>query len=87
MWGNELVLRDGVPVGFITSAAFGHTLGKPVALGLVTNPAGAADKAWVEAGRYQIDLAGERFAATVSLRPPYDPEGLRVRAQAVSAPA
>ena len=35
VWGNELILRDGKPVGSITSAAFGHTIGKPVALGLL----------------------------------------------------
>jgi 4-methylaminobutanoate oxidase (formaldehyde-forming) len=80
LWGNELILRDGSPVGFVTSAAFGHSLGKPVALGLVTNQAGAADRAWIEVGRYDIDLAGEQCSATVSLRAPYDPEGLRVRA-------
>ncbi len=79
VWGNELIVRDGAPVGFITSAAFGHTLGKPVALGLMTNPVAAADREWIESGRYEIDLAGERISAAVSLRPPYDPAGTRVR--------
>jgi glycine cleavage system aminomethyltransferase T/glycine/D-amino acid oxidase-like deaminating enzyme len=79
LWGNELILRDGAPAGFVTSGAFGHTIGKPVALGLLTNPAGVAGKDWIEGGRYQIDLAGERFAATVSLRAPYDPQGTRLR--------
>jgi glycine cleavage system aminomethyltransferase T/glycine/D-amino acid oxidase-like deaminating enzyme len=70
LWGNELVLRDGAPVGFVTSAAFGHTLGKPVALALITNASGTADRAWIESGRYEVDLAGERFAAQVSLKAP-----------------
>lgn len=72
LWGNELVLRDGQPVGFVTSAAFGHTVGRPVALALIANAEGAADKAWIEAGRYEVDLAGERYAAQVSLRAPLD---------------
>jgi 4-methylaminobutanoate oxidase (formaldehyde-forming) len=79
LWGNELILRDEVPVGFVTSAAFGHSVGRPAALGLVTNPAGPAEKGWIESGRYRIDLAGERFSATVSTRAPYDPAGERVR--------
>jgi len=79
LWGNELILREGAPAGFITSAAFGHTLGRPVALGLVSNPAAAIDKAWIDSGRWAIDLAGERFSASVSVRAPYDPDGLRVR--------
>ena len=79
VWGNELILRDGVPVGFITSAAFGHTIGKPVALGLVTRPDGAADRAWIDGGEYEIDLAGERYAAAVSLKAPYDPESRQIK--------
>ncbi|MBA3254670.1 MAG: FAD-dependent oxidoreductase [Burkholderiaceae bacterium] len=79
VWGNELILRNGAPVGSITSAAFGHTIGKPVALGSVTRPDGAADRAWIESGQYQIDLAGERYAATVSLKAPYDPESRRIK--------
>jgi len=79
LWGNELILRDGQPVGFVTSAAFGHTVGKPVALGLVSRTDGLADPAWIEAGRYEVDLAGERYAAAVSLRAPHDPTGAKVR--------
>jgi len=79
LWGNELILRNGAPVGFVTSAAFGHTIGAPVALGLVTNASGIADKAWVADGRYEIDLAGQRHAAAVSLKAPYDADGLRVK--------
>ena len=56
VWGNELILRNGEPVGSITSAAFGHTIGKPVALGLITRTDGVADRAWIESGQYEIDL-------------------------------
>ena len=45
----------------------------------VIEPERLADKAWIEAGRYEIDLAGERFAAQVGLRAPYDPDGARVK--------
>jgi 4-methylaminobutanoate oxidase (formaldehyde-forming) len=79
LWGGELILRDGQPVGFVTSAAFGHAIGKPVALGIVTRSDGLADAAWVDGGRWEIDLAGERYAAQVSLKAPYDPQGLRVK--------
>jgi glycine cleavage system aminomethyltransferase T/glycine/D-amino acid oxidase-like deaminating enzyme len=73
LWGGELILRNNAPVGFVTSASFGHTLGKPVALGIISNSDGSASAAWIGSGRYTIDLAGERFAAAVSLKAPYDP--------------
>jgi len=79
LWGGELILRDGAPVGFVTSAAFGHTIGKPVALGIVTRNDGPADKTWIEAGSYEVDLAGALLAAAVSLRAPFDPDGSRVK--------
>lgn len=80
LWGGELILRDNVPAGFVTSAAFGHTVGRPVALGIVSNAHGPADTAWIDAGRYTIDLAGERFDAAVSLKAPYDPSSSRTKA-------
>ena len=79
LWGGELILRDGAPVGFITSAAFGHTCGRPVALGILNSGNGPVSKEWLEAGRYEIDLAGERYMASVSLKAPYDPASLRVK--------
>ena len=80
LWGGELILRNNAPVGFVTSAAFGHTLGKPVALGIISNSEGPASAAWIDSGRYTIDLAGERFAAAVSLKAPYDPASSRTKA-------
>jgi heterotetrameric sarcosine oxidase gamma subunit len=79
LWGGEAILRDGKPVGFVTSAAFGHTLGCPVAMGYVTREDGAADADYVGSGRYEIDLAGERVPATVHLKAPYDPRSERVK--------
>jgi 4-methylaminobutanoate oxidase (formaldehyde-forming) len=77
LWGGELVLRNNAPAGFVTSAAFGHTVGKPVALGLVSSSHGAADKAWIDSGQWQIDLAGERYPARVTLRAPLDAAAAR----------
>ena len=79
LWGGELILRDGAPAGFITSAAFGHTIGSPVALGLVNAGDAPLTKEWLDAGRWEIDLAGDRYMASVSLKAPYDPASLRVK--------
>ena len=78
--GSELILRDGEPVGEVTSAAYGHTLGRAVAMGYVESRDGPADRTYVESGRYELDIAGERFAAKAHLRAPYDPKGERIRA-------
>jgi 4-methylaminobutanoate oxidase (formaldehyde-forming) len=80
LWGGEAMLRDGRPVGDLTSAGYGHTIGASVGLGYVRREDGAAlDAAWLAAGRFEVDLAGTRLAAKVSLRCPYDPAGLRIK--------
>lgn len=79
LWGGEAILRDGKPVGFVSSAAFGHTLGCPVAMGYINNPDGVADAAYLNGGQYTIDVAGDLLPATVHLKAPYDPRSERVK--------
>jgi 4-methylaminobutanoate oxidase (formaldehyde-forming) len=79
LWGGEAILRNGAPVGFVSSAAFGHTLGCPVAMGYVNNPDGIADAAYLTSGRYEIDVAGDLLPAMVHLKAPYDPRSERVK--------
>jgi 4-methylaminobutanoate oxidase (formaldehyde-forming) len=76
-WGGEPVWRDDRIVGKTTSAAFGHTVGRPLAFGWIRNEDGIADEEFVSAGRYEIEIAGDRVPARPALRAPYDPEGLR----------
>jgi len=75
----EPVLRDGVVVGYVRAASYGWTLGASVGLAFVTG-SGPVTKDWLDAGTWEVDVAGERFAAEVSLRPMYDPTSARVRA-------
>ncbi|HEY4851351.1 MAG TPA: FAD-dependent oxidoreductase, partial [Streptosporangiaceae bacterium] len=80
-WGNELLLRNSEPAGFISSAAFGHTLGRTVLLGYVERRDGRkVDRAWLSSGRYQVAIGGELYDAAMTLRAPYDPERSRVLA-------
>jgi len=80
LWGGELVLRDGVPVGQLTSAAWGEAVGQAVGLGYLRHPAGdVITPEFLRTGRYQVNVGGDRYPATVSLRPPFDPSGARVR--------
>jgi 4-methylaminobutanoate oxidase (formaldehyde-forming) len=78
LWGGELILRDGKPVGDLKSASYGHTLGGAAGLGYVSNEDGV-DKAFIESGSYEIDIAGTRIPAKAYLRTPYDPKLERVK--------
>jgi 4-methylaminobutanoate oxidase (formaldehyde-forming) len=77
--GGELILRNGEPVGDITSAAYGHSVGGIVALGYAATGGARVDAAWL-AARFEIDIAGERIPVRANLKAPYDPVGVRLKA-------
>ena len=81
MWGGELVLRDGVAVGQVTSAAWGDTLGSCVALAYVGRRDGTAVTTdYLKSGGYEINVSGQRLSARLSLRPPFDPDNTKIKA-------
>ena len=71
--GHEPVYRGGAPVGYVTSAAFGHTVGRPIAYAWL--PGDTAPGTSVE-----IEYFGRRVPATVAREPLVDPEMARIRA-------
>ena len=78
IYHNEAVVRDGVIVGPVTSGNYGHALGGAVAMGYV--PCAGQSEDDVLGSRYEIEIAGRRFAAEASLAPMYDPKSERMRA-------
>lgn len=80
LWGGERIFRGESCIGYTSSAAYGHTFGASVALGYLKSNSDILSNAWIEAGRYQVELDGELFAARVSLRPLYDPTSTRIMA-------
>lgn len=76
--GDEPILQNGEPVGQLTSAAFGHTLGRSVAMGYIRLNGREASQA-IGDGGFEIDIAAERFACSPSLRPPFDAAGNRIK--------
>ncbi|MEP7091930.1 MAG: FAD-dependent oxidoreductase, partial [Nocardioidaceae bacterium] len=79
LWGGELVLRDGVAVGQVTSAAWGESVGGCVGLAYVADPGGVTSADWVRSGGYAVNVGGTVHSVTVGLRSPYDPDGTAVR--------
>jgi 4-methylaminobutanoate oxidase (formaldehyde-forming) len=82
VWGGELVRRDGIAAGQVTSAAWSETLGGAVGLAYIWRPdhdVVTADH--LRRGSYGIDVAGTLHPAQISLRPYYDPGNERTRSR------
>lgn len=73
MMGKEPILIDERAVGYVTSAAFGPTVGESIAYGWLPAERAAPGQ------RVAIESFGERCQATVSPEPLFDPAGARVR--------
>jgi 4-methylaminobutanoate oxidase (formaldehyde-forming) len=74
----ELVLRDGVVLGYVRAASYGHTLGGAVGLAMIEADV-PVDAAFVGSGRWEVEIADRKVPAIASLAPLYDPRMLRVK--------
>ena len=77
--GRETILRNGVPVGYLTSGGYGYTLQRSIGYGYVRNAEGVSDE-FLRTGRYEIVVASETFPAEIGLAPFIDPANARIRA-------
>jgi 4-methylaminobutanoate oxidase (formaldehyde-forming) len=77
--GRETIFRDGEQVGWLTSGGYGYTVERAIGYGYVRREAGL-DREFVLAGKYELEVAGARVPARVTLSPLVDPENRRVRA-------
>lgn len=71
--GDEPIWHDGKVVGWVTSGAYGHRVGRSIALGYIPK-----ELAGVREG-FEIELMGERRATVRQEQAPYDPAGKRMR--------
>jgi glycine cleavage system aminomethyltransferase T len=78
MFHQEIVVRNGVAVGNVRAASYGHTLGGAVGLAMITGD--PVDAAYLEEGTWEVEIAGKRYPAEVSLKPMYDPGMSRIKA-------
>ena len=76
----EIVRRDGVALGYVRAASYGHTLGGAVGLAMIRAPSGVAiDHKFLDSGSWEINIAGTLFPAVASLKPLYDPDNVRIK--------
>ncbi len=75
---NEPVWKEGSIVGHVTSGDWGFRLNKMVGLAALHKDEGVS-KTWIDEGGFEVQIAGQKFAAMVQLAPFYDPKGELMR--------
>lgn len=71
---DEPIWLDGKVVGWVTSGAYGHSVGKSLALGYVDTASAQATSG------FAVELIGDRRPAVRLAAPAFDPTGSRMRA-------
>ena len=78
IYHEEPLYRNGVIVGSTTSGAWGHRVNKSLGLAYVKHSEGVT-KDWIEAGKWEVELAWKRYPVIVQLTSFYDPKGTRIK--------
>jgi 4-methylaminobutanoate oxidase (formaldehyde-forming) len=76
--GRETILRDGRPVGYLTSGGYGYTVGKSIGYGYVKRADGVSD-AFLSEGSYALEVATEVVPCTLHMSALYDPQMTRIK--------
>jgi len=71
--GGEPIAKDGVPVGRVTSGAYGYSVGQSLALGYVKHGTTAPGDV------VEVMILGRPHRARILHEPPFDPKGERLR--------
>jgi glycine cleavage system aminomethyltransferase T/glycine/D-amino acid oxidase-like deaminating enzyme len=75
----EIVSRNGKKAGYVSSGSYGFTLGGAIGLFMIEADE-PIDEDYINAGKWEIDIAGTIYPAKVSLSPLYDPGMKRIKA-------
>lgn len=79
MWGLEGVYRDGVAVGHIRRAEYAYHLDTMLGRAYIRHPMGeTVTTEYLQDGRYEVDVMGERHPANLVLRSLFDPKNNRL---------
>eukprot|EP01059_Diplonema_ambulator_P024977 TRINITY_DN4180_c1_g2_i1.p1 TRINITY_DN4180_c1_g2~~TRINITY_DN4180_c1_g2_i1.p1 ORF type:complete len:824 (+),score=317.91 TRINITY_DN4180_c1_g2_i1:121-2592(+) len=72
LWGGETILHNGTTVGYITSGTFIPIFNANAGLALIKqqDPSETLNASFISSGKWEVNIAGEYFPITLSLKPP-----------------
>lgn len=79
-WGKEVIYRNDVYGGYITSAGFGFSIGKPICMGYVcSNDCKSVSNNYLRDGKYEIEIDGCKWPAELTMNSFYDPKSIKMK--------
>jgi glycine cleavage system aminomethyltransferase T/glycine/D-amino acid oxidase-like deaminating enzyme len=78
LYHAEVIRRNGKMMGYVRAGSYGHTLGGSVGLFMI-EAGEPIDQKYIDAGDWDIEIAGNTYKAKVSLKPMFDPEMKKIK--------
>lgn len=78
-WGKELIYRNGVYVGYVTSAGYGFSIGAPICMGYVLKHGENVNSSYLQEGTYEIEIDGKKWSAELTMKSFYDPSSTTMK--------
>ena len=78
LYHEEPIWRDDKIVGSVTSGGYGHRIGASLGMGYVSHPEGVGPE-FLKEGRFEVEVACQRYPISVQVKGFYDPANVRVR--------
>lgn len=79
LYHAEVITRNGKNAGYVRSGSYCYTLGGAAGLFMIEADE-SVDEAYIAQGKWEINIAGNTYPATVSLSPLYDPANKKIKA-------
>ena len=82
-WGHETIYESGKAVGSLSSAAYGHYIGKYICVAVIRRSAPdgtlrVLTPELLSAGHYEVEVGGKVCYAHLLQQPGYDPKSLKL---------
>ncbi|XP_063232668.1 sarcosine dehydrogenase, mitochondrial [Bacillus rossius redtenbacheri] len=80
VWGLETIRRDGEVVGHLRRGEYAYSLGASLGRGYIRHPEGrTVSDDFLQNGRYEVEIMGKNYDATLLLNTSFDPQKKRIR--------
>ena len=80
LYHGEIIWRNGERISDIRAGSYGHTVGGGVGLTMLESTDGEPiNKAYIENGTWEVEIADQRYPCQVKLSPFYDPKNTRIK--------
>ena len=76
--GEEPIFHNNKLVGIVTSGNYGHSLGRSIGLGYISNSSGV-NLEYIKSGSFEVQIGLKKYPVNLQFKPAYDPSNEKIK--------